>query len=200
MLPKTKSAFFGLSFLLLNFGPPAQAQKAPPAPPSALAPTLALRSFAVAYDSLLHRVARTRAQAEARTSSFKATQGSLGGLHRKVWNYAGVPQNAVNAVGVETSPAPGVVRQQTVRHRYGIELEKVVYRDIKGRKVLTERYEDHRLTRLELFEYQEPFNTPVSGWLLVQGDYLRYTSTPIFTANKSPSQTSYFFRSRPACG
>ena len=71
---------------------------------------------------------------------------------------------------------------------------------LRARIGLTERYEDHRLTRLELFECQEPFNTPVSGWLLVQGDYLRYTSTPIFTANKSPSQTSYFFRSRPAGG
>jgi hypothetical protein len=101
-----------------------------------------------------------------------------------------------DAMGVQTSS--GMVKQQTIKHRYSIELEKVVYRDAKGRKVLTERYEAHQLTRLELFEYVEPFSAPVGSWLLVRGDYLRYTFSPVSLVYKSGQQRSYFFRPRPA--
>ncbi|GAB3878437.1 hypothetical protein GCM10028824_40360 [Hymenobacter segetis] len=164
--------------------------------PVAQPAVLTLNSFAAANDSLLHRVARTRAQLEARISSFKATQGSFGGLHRKVRSYTGVPKGVVDAVGVQTSS--GVVKQQTIKHRYGIELEKIVYRDAKGRKVLTERYEGRQLTRLELFEYTEPFSAPVGSWLLVRGDYLRYIFSPVSLIYKGRQQKSYFFRPRPA--
>lgn len=200
MLTNAKSHFLGVTALLLFACPQAFAQNAPAVPqlpaPAQPAAALNLKSFAAANDSLLHRVARIRSQTEARSSSFKATQGSFGGLHRKVRSYAGTPKGMVNAVGVQTSSA--IVKEQTIKHRYGIELEKAVYRDAKGRKVLTERYEGHQLTRLELFEYNELLNTPVSSWLLVRGDYLRYLFTPVTLVHKLGQQTSYFFRPRPA--
>ncbi|WP_216679259.1 hypothetical protein [Hymenobacter siberiensis] len=188
-----------LTVLLLATCPQANAQNTPaaPQPPTPVQPAaLNLNSFAAANNSLLHRVARTRSQAEARVSSFKATQGSFGGLHHKVRSYAGTPKGMVNAVGVQTSS--GVVKEQTIKQRYGIELEKVVYHDAKGRKVLTERYEGHQLTRLELFEYNESFNAPVSSGLLVRGDYLRYIFSSVSLVYKGGQQTSYFFRPRPA--
>jgi hypothetical protein len=200
MSTNAKSISLVLTTLFLSTCPQAYAQNvsATPQPPtSSSQPTaLSLSSFAAANDSLLHRVARTRAQFEARISSFKATQGSFGGLHRKVRSYAGTPQGVVDAVGVKASS--GMVKQQTVKHRYGIELEKIVYRDTKGRKVLTERYEGHQLTRLELLEYSEPFSAPVGSWLLVRGDYLRYTFSPVSLVYKGGQQKSYFFRPRPS--
>ncbi|MGY3088468.1 hypothetical protein ACVWYF_001501 [Hymenobacter sp. UYAg731] len=199
MLTNAKSNSLGLMALLLSACPQAYAQTAPVAPQAptpAIQPVgLTLNSFAAANDTLLHRVARARSQAEARISSFRAVQGSFGGLHRKVRSYAGTPKSMANAVGVQT--ISGIVKQQTIKHRYGIELEKIVYRDVKGRNVLTERYEGHQLTRLELFEYAEPFGAPVGSWLLVRGDYLRYTFSPISLIYKGGQQKSYFFRPRP---
>lgn len=157
---------------------------------------LALSTFTAAHDSLLQRVARIRAQTEGLQTSFTATQGSFGGLHRKMRGYAGVPWGVISATGEGKRTL--IVRQQTIKHRYGIELEKLVYRDRKGRKVMTERYEGHQLIRLELFEYSEPFNAPVSSWLLVRGDYLRYTIAPILLTYKGKQQRSYFFRALPA--
>ena len=194
----TKSCFTGVValFLLLNFCPQAHAQSAPAAQPPGpgtqppAAPVLS--SYAAAHDSLLHRVARARNRAEARISSFKATQGSFGGLHRKVTSYAGAPR-MLDAGGKQSSPL--VVKRQTIVHRNGIELEKIVYRDAKGRKFLTERYEGHQLTRLELFEFDGSFGTAVGNWLLVRGDYLRYTLSPVSATNNK--QQSYFFRPRP---
>ncbi|MDB5268437.1 MAG: hypothetical protein JWP58_1477 [Hymenobacter sp.] len=201
MLTNAKSNFLGLTVLFLSACPQAYAQNIPTAPRTPTAATqpvgLTLNSFAAANDSLLHRVARTRGQAEARISSFKAVQGSFGGLHRKVRSYAGVPKSVVVVNAGAVQNGSGMVKQQTIKHRYGIELEKIVYRDVKGRKVLTERYEGHQLTRLELFEYNEPFSAPVGSWLLVRGDYLRYIYSPVSLVYKNGQQKSYFFRPRP---
>lgn len=200
MPTNAKNFLPGLTVLLLAACPQANAQNAPAAQqlPTPIQPAaLALTSFAAANDSLLHRVARTRAQADARISSFKAVQGSLGGLHRRVRSYAGTPQGIVVANAGSNQTSSGVVKQQTIKYRYGIELEKVVYHDAKGRKVLTERYEGHQLTRLELFEYNEPFSAPLGSWLLVRGDYLRYIFSPVSLVYKGGQQKSYFFRFRP---
>ena len=196
----------GSTTLLLNTCLAALAQSTPTTqPPTAGAKpaALALSSFAAAHDSLLHRVARIRTQTEGLQTSFTATKGSLGGLHRKIKSYAGTPQSVVNAVGEATRTL--VVKQQTIKHRYGIELETIVYRDSKGHKVLTERYEEHQLTRLVLFEYNELLSAPVASWLLVRGDYIRYTTAPIryttapiLLAYKGKQQNSYFFRALPA--
>ena len=200
MSTNAKNIFLGLAALLLAACPQAYAQNAPaaqPLPGPATQPTtLALTSFAAANDTLLRRVARARSQAEAQISYFRAVQGSFGGLHRKVRSYVGIPKSLANAGGDQTSSV--LVKQQAVKHRYGIELEKVTYRDAKGRKVLTERYEGHQLTRLELFEYNDPFNAPVGSWLLVRGDYLRYTFSAVSLVYKGGQQRSYFFRPRPA--
>jgi hypothetical protein len=193
--------FAASAALLLSTGLYAHAQYLPPSqppvagaqPPGAV---LVLSSFATAHDSLQHRVARIRAQAAARQSSFKTVQGTLGGLHRTVKTYAGVPQGVVNAVGFQMASL--VVKEQTIKHRYGIELEKVVYRDAKGRKVLTERYEGHQLMRLEVLEYGDLLSAPSGRWLLVHGDYLRYSSAPTNLAYKGKEQQSYFFRPSPA--
>ena len=199
-MPATR-LFVGSTTLLLNTCLAALAQSTPATqPPTAgtrpSPPVLALSSFAAAHDSLLHRVARIRTQTESLQASFTATKGSLGGLHRKVKSYAGTPRGVVNAVGEATRTT--VVRQQTLKYRYGVELEKLVYRDGKGHKVLTERYEGHQLTRLELFEYGEPFSAPVASWLLVRGDYLRHTTFPMSPGFKGKPQNSYFFRALPA--
>lgn len=193
--------FIGWSALLLNTSLAASAQSTPATPPPTpearpLPRMLALSSFAAAHDSLLHRVARIRMQTEGLQTSFKATKGSLGGLHRKIESYAGTPRSIVSSTGEETRTL--VVKQQTIKHRYGIELEKIVYHDSVGHKVMTERYEGHQLTRLELFEYDELLSAPVSSWLLVRGDYIRYNSAPISLADGYKHQTSYFFRALPA--
>jgi hypothetical protein len=202
MLTNAKSNFLGLTALILSTCLQAYAQNAPAAPqaptPAPQPAALTLNSFAAANDTLLHRVERTQAQFEARISFFKASQGTFGGLHRKVRSYAGTLKSVVNALGVQSSW--GMVKKQTIKHRYGIELEKIVYRDVKGRKVLTERYEGHQLTRLELFEYNQPFSAPVGSWLLVRGDYLRYTFSPVSLVYKGQQQKSYFFRARPSGG
>ena len=149
---------------------------------------LKLSSFAAAHDSLQQRVAQIRTRTESLQFFFTATQGSFGGLHRKVKSYAGTPP----------SISATVVRQQTVKHRYGIKLEKLVYRDIKGRKVMTERYEGHQLTRLELFEYKALLSSPASRWLLVRGDYLSYSIWSVSMAYKSKRREVFFFRALPA--
>ena len=156
---------------------------------------LTLSSFAAAHDSLQQRVAQIRTRTESLQFSFTATQGSFGGLHRKVKSYAGTPPS-ISATG-EVMRAL-VVRQQTVKHRYGIKLEKLVYRDIKGRKVMTERYEGHQLTRLELFEYKALLSSPASRWLLVRGDYLSYSIWSVSMAYKSKRREVFFFRALPA--
>ncbi len=130
----------------------------------------------------MRRVASVYARAGARTDYFLASQGSFGGLHRRVRSYAG------------TTALP--VRQQTVKHKFGIELEKVVYYDAQGRKVLAERYEGHLLTRLELWEYpanHARFNKPTAQWLLVRGDYLRHEFL------RAPNHTTigYYYNLRP---
>ena len=73
-----------------------------------------------------------------------------------------------------------------------------MYRDIKGRKVMTERYEGHQLTRLELFEYKALLSSPASRWLLVRGDYLSYSIWSVSMAYKSKRREVFFFRALPA--
>ena len=193
--------FAGSIVLLLSTGLAAgQSTPAPslPGPSSQSKPfMLTLSSFAAAYDSLQLRVARIRTQTESLQTSFTATQGSFGGLHRKIKSYAGIPWSTIGATGEQTRTL--VVRQQTVKYRYGIELETLVYRDGKGRNVMTERYEDHHLTRLELFEYGPLLSSATARWLLVRGDYLSYFASPVSLAYKGEQQQRvYFFRAPPA--
>ena len=175
------ATFVGLLGLL-----PAHAQTAPTPP--------AFSSFAVAYDSLQSQAARIRAQALARAAGFESSQGTLGGPHRRTKIYAGVPQGVVNPAGfLIISP---LVKRQIVRHRYGMELEKRVYYDLKGHVVLTEQFENQQLIRLQMRHYDTAMNLPVTEWLLVRGDYLSYTTAAVSLAYKRNRHTQYFFRPR----
>ena len=181
------AAFTGLLGLLS-----AQAQTTPTPPP---APTPAFSSFTVAHDSLQQQAARIRNQALAQAAGFESSHGNLGGPHRRTKTYAGVPQGVVNPVGFLTiSP---LVKRQIVRHRYGMELEKRVYYDLKGHVILTEQFENQQLIRLRMTHYDANLGLPVTEWLLVRGDYLRYTTAAVSLEYKRNRRTQYFFRARP---
>ena len=161
--------------------------------PSATAPpdpSFQRASFAAAYDSLMHRVVGIRTKAESRMGVFKTSQGTLGGLHRKVLTYAG--KSVVYENGNTT--LAGLVKRQIIKHRYGIELEKVMYYDAQHRKVLSERYENHQLTRLELLEYRQSLYSPTATWLFVPGDYMAHRFELLSPSGKRTKQISYFFR------
>jgi len=168
----------------------AQAQTTPTTPP-----VPGFSSRGVAHDSLQSQAARIRTQALARAAGFESSMGNFNGPHRRIKTYAGVPQGAVNAVGfLTTSP---LVERQTIRHRYGMELEKRVYYDLKGHIILTEQFENQKLIRLRMTHYDAATNLPVAEWLLVRGDYLSYTTAPVSLASKSSRRTQYFFRPQP---
>ncbi|MFD1470341.1 hypothetical protein ACFQ48_19090 [Hymenobacter caeli] len=145
--------------------------------------------YSAAHDSLMRRVTNVHAQTAARLGAFQASQGSFGGLHRRVRSYVG-----------ELGPRNSLIKWQTVKYRFGIELEKVVYYDLYSRKVLTERYEGRRLVRLELREYPAALtalNKPTATWLLVRGSYLRHKTQPFGVA---PTTSYYFDQPRPGEG
>ena len=152
-------------------------------------------SYVVAHDSLKSQAARIRAQALARAAGFDAHTGNFNGPHRRIKTYAGVPKGAANDEGFQTTSP--LVERQVVRHHYGMELEKRVYYDLKGRVVLTEQFENQELIRLRMTHYDAVMNLPVAEWLLVRGDYLRYTTAAVSLANKGSRRTQYFFRPQP---
>ena len=168
----------------------AQAQTTPTTPP-----VPGFSSRGVAHDSLQSQAARIRAQALARAAGFESSQGNFGGPHRRTKTYAGVPQGVVNAIGFKTTSP--LVERQVIRHRYGMELEKRVYYDPKGHVILTEQFENQQLVRLLMTHYDAAMNLPVAEWLLVRGDYLRYTTAAVSLAYRSDRRTQYFFRPRP---
>ena len=90
-----------------------------------------------------------------------------------------------------------LVERQIIRHRYGRDLEKRVYYDHKSYVILTEQFENRQLTRLRMTRYDAAMNLPMTEWLLVHGDYLRYTTAAVSLAYKSNRHTQYFFRPRP---
>ena len=183
---KFLSLLCGVLGLLLGSGRAAQAQTAAASTPAPTEITTALRSrYAAAHDSLMRRVASIHAQTEIRMGVFKASQGSFGGLHRRVWTYAS--SSVVNESG-STTPA-GLVKRQTIKHRYGIELEKVCYYDAKDRKVLSERYEGNQLTRLELLEYSTTYNSLMAKWIFVRGNYLLHT---VRSTTIGKTETNYY--------
>ncbi|WP_156176063.1 hypothetical protein [Hymenobacter terrenus] len=191
-----------LGLILLGSGASAQAPSTTQAPGQVQVATSAgsgpetssqTARYNAAYDSLMHLAANVRALADTRLTYFKATRGTFGGLHRRVRSYTGSPNKAI------FDNAPSVlflVKRQVVKRRYGIELEKVQYYDAKGRKVLKERYEGHRLIWLALTQYTD-FVTPSAKWLLVRGDYVMRVSYPAPTSKEKRSK-SYFFGPRPA--
>ncbi|MCC3153418.1 hypothetical protein Q3A66_10505 [Hymenobacter sp. BT770] len=154
-----------------------------------------LTRYTAVRDSLMRRVDRVHAQAELRMASFKSTRGSFGGLHRRVRSYDATTAPFISDTGVR-SATTHLVKSQLTKQRDGIELEKVRYYDPKGRLVLSEQYEGHRLTQLELLEYPELLNVPTTTWLLVRGDYIMRTSNPD-SITKTPKKISYYFSYRP---
>ena len=120
----------------------------------------------------------------------------MGGLHRKIKSYAVSYKAAISGDGINS--ASRLVVRKTLKHRFGIELEKVVHYDANNHVVLRERYEGRRLTRLELFEYKAPLNSLVASWLFVRGDYLRHASAPISLAYKAKQQKRYYHSPRPS--
>jgi len=160
-----------------------QATVAAPASAGPAASSQAAR-YSAAHDSLMQKVRTVRAQVEDRLVFFKSTKGSFNGLHRRVKGYSAASREKNGVDGVMNLGANGLIKGQVIKTRFGIELEKVNYYDYKDRKVLSERYENHQLTRLELVEY-DPTGIIVSEWLLVRGDYLKHTAKPIqATASK----------------
>ena len=194
-----------LWLLVLGTGTAAQAQstatstqdQATVVAPASAGPAASSQAarYSAAHDSLMQKVRTVRAQVEDRLVFFKSTKGSFNGLHRRVKGYsAALKAKSEYNYATESSSSAGLVKEQVVKTRFGIELEKVNYYDYKDRKVLSERYENHQLTRLELVEY-DPTGIAVSEWLLVRGGYLKHTAKPIqATASK---RIMYFFNTLP---
>ncbi|UOQ98072.1 hypothetical protein MUN81_00940 [Hymenobacter sp. 5317J-9] len=152
--------------------------------------------YAAAHDSLMRRVEAVRSEAESRMGFFKSSEGSLGSAHRRVQAYAKAKGVSSFYSGVSTPAGAGVVKTQTIKRRFGVELDKVVFYDAKGRKTLIERHENHVLTRLELLDYAQDLNLPNSRWLFVRGDYLMHMAQP--TLALSTKKTFYYFRALPS--
>ncbi len=135
--------------------------------------------YAVAHDSLTRLVNTTYANAANLMVSFNEAQSSFGSIHSRVKSFS-------------DTQLKQLVKREVVKQRFGIELKKVAYYDPKGRKFLMERYENHQLVRLELKQYQEPYNAPAATWVFVRGNYLKRTSNSASNGGKG-RQTSYFF-------
>ena len=182
--------FTGLFWpLVLGTGLSARAQSQPASLPPAASSQLG--RYTAAHDSLMRLVANIHTQAESRMNVFVALYGSFGGLHRRNRIYSSASSSIFNT----RSP----VRSQSIKHRFGVEFEKIKYYDYYGHKVLMERYEDHQLTRLELKEYSThpgDHHSLTTHWLFIRGDYLKHTSLPSLSTT-GPAKTSYFFNSRP---
>ncbi|OGX88118.1 hypothetical protein BEN47_09620 [Hymenobacter lapidarius] len=140
--------------------------------------------YAVAHDSLTRLVNTAYANAETLMTSFSEAQSSFGSIHRRIKSFS-------------DTQLKQLVKREVVKQRFGIELRKVVYYDPKGRKFLTERYENHQLIRLALKQHQEPYNAPAATWVFVRGNYLKRTSNRAFNSGKG-RKTSYFFNPLPA--
>ena len=187
-----------LVVLLFAAGPAAQAQAPATLPKASLNELIAIqqRRYTAAHDSLMRLVATVHAQDESRRSHFKASMGSFGGLHRRVRTFDGTPKD--NSILSAPGSLSNITKKQVIKHRFGIELEKVTYYDSRGREVLKERYEAQQLICLELLEYPEmrPYlkvpNEPSSKWLFVRGDYLSHI---MLIGSK---RSSSFFYSRPS--
>ncbi|MBD2723540.1 hypothetical protein [Hymenobacter armeniacus] len=183
-----------LTGLLLGSSAWACAQTTSQPAASNLTPDQAAR-YTAAHDSLMRRVATVRSEAESRMGFFKSSQGSLGSAHRRVQAYAKAKGVSSFYSGVSTPAGAGVVKTQTIKRRFGVELEKVVFYDAKGRQTLIERRENHVLTRLELREYPQDLSLPNSRWLFVRGDYLMHMAQP--TLALATKKTFYYFRALP---
>ncbi|MDO7850885.1 hypothetical protein [Hymenobacter convexus] len=186
-------SLLALTGISLTHAPTAAAQ-APAAPPVSAANQSA--RYAAAHDTLMRLAANVRREAEGRLAFFKTSQGSFGSVHRRVLGYASNKGAKVDYAGVATPAGIGLVEKITVKHRFGVELERVAFYDAKGRKILTERREDHILTRLELLEYAEGFNRPNSRWLMVHGGYLMHSAQR--TLALATKKTFYYFQTLPA--
>ena len=131
----------------------------------------------------MRKVAAIRAESDTRQMYFKATQGTFGGLHRRIKSYRVLTL---------------ALKKHTVKYRSGIALERVTYRDLQGRLRLSERYEGQQLTRLELTEYPKKFGNPVSAkWLFVRGDYLKYTALLPSPTGSIAQKSQFFYQARP---
>jgi hypothetical protein len=203
-LMKLNHSLAGLTSLLaLTTGGPAYAQSQKPVaalskPGQAVdSPILQLNSFTAAYDSLMHRAAQIRTHTESQSRGFKASRGSLAALHRRVRVYGPVDESAADSKLLKGNSFGGSrIKLQKIKHRFGVEFEKVVYYNAKNRPVLVERYENHQLTRLELTEFSAMPYTAKSSWLLVQGDYLRFTTAPLSLSYNSSRRTRCYFYPR----
>ncbi|OGX80963.1 hypothetical protein [Hymenobacter glacialis] len=140
--------------------------------------------YAVAHDSLTRLVNTAYTDAETLMVSFRESQSNFGSVHRRIKSFS-------------DTQLKQPVKREVVKQRFGIELKKVAYHDPKGRKFLTERYENNQLVRLELKQHTEPFNKPAATWVFVRGNYLKRTSNSTSNGGKG-SKTSYFFSPLPA--
>ncbi|MBF9142970.1 hypothetical protein [Hymenobacter properus] len=182
--------------LLLTTGAVAQAQNLTPSPlPAAVVHTQKER-YTAANDSLMLLVSQLHTDAEARMRYFKSSMGDASGPHRRVKAYAKSFSGTVDFSGTKAPSGVGLVRKQVVKRRSGIELEKVAYYDAKGRNILQERYEDHRLIRLEAFEYNEVRSHPASRWLFMRGNYLKHVMQP--SSATAARKTFVYFDLLPA--
>jgi hypothetical protein len=132
---------------------------------------------------------------ESRMRFFKATKSGLNRSRRQVCGFAAPPSMTIPDAGIKNTSGGGLIKDQISKRSFGTEREKVVYYDIRHRKVLTERYENHQLVQLALAEYTDILSVPFSQWLLVRGGYLRHNTQRMQA--QAPRKSFFYFNAAP---
>ena len=152
--------------------------------------------YMAAHDSVRRLMEGIHLLAESRMRFFKATQSGMNRSRRRVRGFAVPPSMKINEVGTKNTAGGSIIKDQIIKRNFGTEREKVVYYDTRHRKVLTERYENHQLVRLELAEYTDIISVPFSQWLLVRGGYLRHNTQRMQA--QAPRKSFFYFNTAPA--
>ena len=151
--------------------------------------------YTAAHDSVRRLMEGIHLQAESRMRFFKATKSGLNRSRRRVRGFAAPPSMTITDAGIKNTSGGGLIKDQISKRSFGTEREKVVYYDIRHRKVLTERYENHQLVQLELAEYTDIISVPFSQWLLVRGGYLRHNTQRMQA--QAPRKSFFYFNAAP---
>ncbi|GAA3958420.1 hypothetical protein [Hymenobacter antarcticus] len=173
--------------LTLGAGASAQAQSTTE---ETTATTPQAARYTAAHDSVLARAAACRSENEKLLRDFSASFIGIRGLRRKIVSFNSIPFDRNGRTVLKTH----IIKHKTT----GAKVEKIDYRAQDGKLLLSERYIQGQLVRLEVFEYT-PIKNLLSGmrqsgsWLLLPGDYIQRTRKPEGKAKTS----AYYFRTRP---
>lgn len=160
-------------------------------------PSAQVAGYTAARDSVLAKAAAYRSENDAQLSSFKTSFKGLFGVRRKIKSFGKLAH-----LPVRTLRKKHVVKHKTT----GAKVEKVDYYSFDGDLILSERYVQGQLVRLDLFEFSplipgakekatERLQYISGTWLLVPGDYLR-RSTHGYRGDKSRPK-KYYFQTAP---